>query len=73
MTYKGYTIQAAPHELVETGLWSVNLYIMWSTQTGEEHRHFHTGDQYPTKEEATIHCMSYGQQIIDGKIPGVSV
>lgn len=72
MTYKGYTIQAAPHELVETDLWSLNLYIMWSTQTGEESRHFYTSDQYATKEEATVHYMNYDQQIIDGKIPGLS-
>ena len=73
MTYKGYTIQAAPHELAETGLWGLNLFIMWSAEDGEHNRHFSTSDQYATKEEATVHCINYGQQIIDGKIPGSSV
>ncbi len=73
MTYKGYTIQAAPHELIDTGQWGLNLFIWWSTEKGDESRHFHTNDQYATKEEATVHCMQYGQQIIDGKIPGLSV
>ncbi|HEU5375224.1 MAG TPA: HlyU family transcriptional regulator [Ktedonobacteraceae bacterium] len=73
VTYKGYTIQAAPHELIDTGQWGLNLFIMWSTETGEKSRHFHTSDQYATKEEAMAHCINYGQQIIDGKIPGLSV
>jgi hypothetical protein len=73
VTYKGYTIQAAPHELVETGQWGLHLFIMWSTEQGEISRHFSTSDQYATKEEAMVHCIHYGQQIIDGKIPGASV
>jgi hypothetical protein len=73
MTYKKYTIQPAPHELIETGKWGLNLFIMWSTEMGEESRHFFTSDQYATKEEATAHCINYGQQIIDGQVSGSSV
>ena len=71
--YKGYTIQAAPHELIETGEWALNLFIMWPTETGEESRHFHTSDRYATKEQAMAHCIAFGQQIIDGKILGLVV
>ena len=28
---------------------------------------------YPTQEEAEIHGVTYGQRIIDGKVPGVSL
>ena len=35
VTYKGYTIQAAPHELTEAGLWSLSLFIMRPTERGE--------------------------------------
>ena len=73
MTYKGYTIQPAPRELIDTGQWGLNLFIVWSTETGEESRHFSTSDEYATKEEAAAHSLNYGQQIIDGTIPGVSV
>lgn len=73
MTYKGFTIQAAPHELLETGQWTLNLFILWSTETGEKSRHFYTSDQYTTKEEATAHCIGFGQLIIDGQIRGLSV
>lgn len=58
MTYQGYTIQAAPHELMETGQWGLNLFSMWSTETGEERRHFSTSDPYATIEEATAHCIT---------------
>jgi hypothetical protein len=36
VTYKGYTIQAASHELIETGEWALNLFIMWPTETGRK-------------------------------------
>ena len=73
MTYKGYTIQAAPHEFLDTGQWGLNLFISWPTKKGEKRRHFSTGDQYVTAEEATVHCITYGQQLIDGTIQGISI
>lgn len=73
VTYKGYVIQAASRENVDTSEWGVNFFILWSTEAGEESRHFYTIDQYATKEEATATCMAYGRLIIDGKVPGVSV
>lgn len=73
MVYKNYIIQPAPHELIDTGRWGLNLFILWSTEARDESRHFYTSDQYATKEEATAHCINYGKQIIDGKIPGSSV
>ena len=73
MTYKGYTIQPAPQQLVDTGRWALNLFILWSTETGKKSRHFYTSDQYITKEEAMAHCIGFGQLVIDGQIRGLSV
>lgn len=73
MICKGYPIQAAPLELIQAGQRGLNVFIMWSTETEEESRHFPTSDQYATKEEATAHCIQYGPQIIDGMVPGLSV
>ena len=73
MSYKGYPIQPAPHELINTGQWALTLFILWSTETGEKRRHFYTSDPYTTKEEATDHCIGFGQLIIDGQIRGLSV
>jgi len=73
VTYKDYTIQAAPRQLVDTGQWELNVFISWSTEDDEDSRHFVKTGRYATEEEATAQCIIYGQQIIDGKIPGSSV
>ena len=73
VTYKGYTIQPALRHVVDTGQWELNFFISWSTEEEEESRHFSATGRYASEEEATAHCIAYGQQIIDGKIPGSSV
>ncbi|MDK2745086.1 MAG: HlyU family transcriptional regulator [Nitrospira sp. BO4] len=72
MIYHGYGIQPAPRHL-DTGQWGLNLFILWSSNDEERTRHFYTIDEYATEEEARTHCLAYGQQIIDGKIPGSAV
>lgn len=72
-TYKGYIILPAPRPLADSGLWNVNVYISWSTKYGAVTRQFFTADTYRTEQEAIAHCMTYGQQIIDGKIQGLSL
>ena len=69
-TYKGYTIRSAPRHLVDTGQWEINVFISWSTEEEEESRHFYLTARHATEEEATAHCIDYGHQIIDGKVPG---
>ncbi len=73
VTYKDYTIQAAHRQLVDTSQWELNVFISWSTEDDEDSRHFVKTGRYATEEEATAQCIIYGQQIIDGKIPGLSV
>lgn len=72
-TYKGYIILPAPRPLADIGLWTVNVYISWSTKYGAVTRQFFTADTYGTEQEAIAHCITYGQQIIDGKIQGLSL
>lgn len=71
VTYKGYTIQAVPDELLDLGQWGVNLFMSWPTARGEKRRHFSTSDQYTTQQEAAARCITYGEQLIDGKIQGI--
>jgi len=73
VTYKGYTIQPAPRLLVDTGQWELNVFISWPTDDEEDSRHFVSTGRYATEDEATAQCIAYGQQIVDGKIPGSSV
>lgn len=73
VTYKGYTIQPALRPLVDTGQWELNVFISWTTGDEEDSRHFVKTGRYTTEDEATAQCIAYGQQIIDGKIPGSSL
>ena len=34
---------------------------------------FSTPSVYDTEEDADLHGLAYGQRIIDGKVPGMSV
>jgi hypothetical protein len=54
-------------------VWELNVFISWSTEDEEESRHFYSTGRYATEDEATTQCIAYGQQIVDGKIPGSSV
>ena len=73
LIYKGYTIQPALRHLVDTGQWELNVFISWSTEDDEDSRHFVKTGRYATEEEATAQCIVYGQQIVDGKVPGSSL
>ena len=73
VTYKGFIIRPAPRPLLDVGRWSLNLHISWSTKYGPCTRHFFTADKYVTEEEATSNCITYGQLVIDGKIPGFTL
>lgn len=73
VTYKGFTIQPAPRQLVDTGQWELNVLISWGTEDEEDSRHFVKTGPSATAEEATARCIAYGKQIVDGQIPGSSV
>ncbi|GKS66327.1 hypothetical protein YTPLAS72_36310 [Nitrospira sp.] len=73
ITYKGFTIQPAPRQLVETGQWELNVFISWGAEDEEDSSHFVKTGRYATSEEATAECIAYGKQIVDGQIPGSSV
>ena len=73
VTYKGYTLQPALRQLPDTGQWELNVFISWQADEEEESRHFYSIGRYATEDEAMTQCIAYGQQIVDGKIPGSSV
>lgn len=73
VAYKSYIIQPAPRYLVDTGQWELNVFISWATGDDEDSRHFVKTGRYNTEEEARAQCIIYGQQIVDGQVPGSSV
>jgi len=71
VTYKTYTIESFPVQELDTGVWRVDITI--SRESVSDPRPFSVDQTYFTQEEAEIHGITYGQRIIDGKVPGVSL
>jgi hypothetical protein len=70
---KGYIIIAHPQQLLKNGQWTVNISIEKRRAGSVTNRQFSAANNYPTKEEATEHCLNFGKQIIDGQAEGCTV
>jgi hypothetical protein len=73
VTYKAYTIKSCPLQQLTTGQWKPHISISWDRDGIVILRPFSAENTYPTEEQADIHGSTYGQRIIDGKVPGLSV
>lgn len=71
-TYKDYDIVLAPN-LYQSGEWGLQLYIKRHTDDAVTSKSFSGKNTFKTKEEAVYHCIEFGKQIIDGKIPTCTV
>lgn len=71
--YKGYAIRPHPEQLVKNGKWTVNISVAKHRSDSVSNRRFSASNTFPTKEEATAHCFSFGKQIVDGQIKNCSV
>jgi len=71
--YQGYTIESAPHHLVDGEKWGLRIFISVDDQRGVRTREFSADVVYATEQEADIHGIAFGQRLIDGKVEGRSV
>jgi hypothetical protein len=71
--YQGYTIQSAPHHLVDSEKWRLRIFISLEDHRGVQTREFSDEVLYATEQEADIHGIAFGQRLIDGKVEGLSV
>lgn len=71
--YQGYTIESAPHRLVDDGKWGLRIFISVDDHRGVRTREFSADVVYATEHEADIHGIAFGQRLIDGKVEGRSV
>ena len=71
--YKDYLIEPAPYQLVESGEWTINIYIRHDTDDQVSIKNFSAENTFKTKPKAIKHCIDFGIQIIDGKFPDFSV
>jgi hypothetical protein len=72
-TYKHYTIRTTPLQRRGTTHWTFSIAIYWERDGKMAVRSFSAENTYSTEAEADLHGLAYGQQIIDGKVSGVSV
>lgn len=71
--YKGFEITPGPQQLLDTGEWTMNLYIRKWRTSGISEKKFHAGNTFATREEAGQHCVRFAHLIIDGKSQNCTV
>ncbi|HMU55010.1 MAG TPA: hypothetical protein PKA61_08385 [Nitrospira sp.] len=71
--YQGYTIKSFPQQQLRSGQWTIHLKIFWKDHDATTMKVFTDDTPYATEEEADLHGITYGQRIIDGKVPGLAV
>lgn len=69
--YQRYTINSVPAQNTETGQWQLRISIFFEQDGATESIPYWMPLEYATEAEADIHGITFGQRIIDGKIPGL--
>ena len=69
--YQRYTINSLPAQNTETGQWQLRISIFFEQDGATESIPYWMPLEYATEAEADIHGITFGQRIIDGKIPGL--
>ena len=69
--YQRYTISSVPMQNTETGQWQLRISIFFDQDGAAESITYWMPLEYATEAEADMHGITFGQRIIDGKIPGL--
>lgn len=68
LSYKGYTVEACPEQLAESGRWSTN-YVIWENGSDHVEDMPVVGlETFETEQEAIQRCFDLAKQIIDARI-----
>ena len=73
VSYKDFSITAAPRRLLGSLDWSLNLYIGKREAGAWDYVRFSGDRTYDDLSEAVRQCEAYGQRIIDREEPGLSL
>ena len=71
LIYQRYTISSVPTQNTETGQWQLRISIVFEQDGATESIPYWMPLEYATEAEADMHGITFGQKIIDGKIPGL--
>jgi hypothetical protein len=69
--YQRYTISSVSTPNTETGQWQLRISISVEEDGATKSIPYWMPLEYATEAEADIHGITFGQRIIDGKIPGL--
>jgi hypothetical protein len=69
VAYKEFEIKASPYQLAESGDWTLNIYITHHRGGETLEKNFSAATTFKTRDEAIQHCLNFGKQIIDGRVP----
>ena len=69
--YQRYTIRSVPTLNTETGQWQLRISISVEEDGATKSIPYWIPLEYATEAEADMHGITFGQKIIDGKIPGL--
>jgi hypothetical protein len=68
-TYKNFTIKSFPLQLPNSGHWKTHVAIIWERDGLSNSRSFSGDTSHPTEDEAHLYGITFGQRIIDRKVP----
>ncbi|MDE3042703.1 MAG: hypothetical protein KGJ82_19330 [Nitrospirota bacterium] len=71
--YRQHSIKSAPKLLRNERRWKVEIHIWWEEHGAITFKSFTFDLMYSTEAEADTHGIAFGQEIIDGNVPGVSL
>lgn len=67
--YAGFQIIPKTYQLRDTRKWALVVHLMLRNQV----RAYHARNEFDSKEEAEKACLIFGRDIIDGRVPSISV
>jgi hypothetical protein len=73
VNYKAYTIRSMPVCLFPSGGWGIEISIAWEQQGATLKRPFSVHTPHPTETAADAQGIAFGQRLIDGQVPGLSL
>jgi len=69
--YQGFTIRSYPRRFPKRGGWTIKISISWRADGLNKVKEYSADSPFPSEAEADIHGITFGQRIIDKKIPGL--
>ena len=66
--YGGYSITAAPRQVEDGDMWTVDLTISRGTGGDQESWIISAGEQAEINEESLRYCFNFGKEVIDNEM-----